>query len=125
MKIEAKNAYQFLRHCEALQKMAGIPVAVVPVDGMEIYAKLRRLELKAHRMTTHECNSGVDLDYSKVEKAVRKLFGGKLDNFFVNRDPRGYALKIRGEGPANPSKPQLPEDLDQDWGGYGILAPEF
>ena len=39
---------------------------------------------------------------------------------FVNRDPRGYALKIEDEYVrANGLQ------IHRDWGGYGILAPEI
>lgn len=122
MKIQAKNAFQFLRHCKALQELAGIPVAVVPVDGIAIYTKLRRLELKAHRLTTLACNEpDIDTDTSKIEKSVLKLFPNGLKGFFVNGDPRGYALKLKNRDEQN----KLPEGLSQDWGSYGLLAPEF
>ena len=39
---------------------------------------------------------------------------------FINRDPRGYALKIREIWMRNYSG-----NLHRDWGGYGILAPDF
>ncbi len=40
---------------------------------------------------------------------------------FFNRDPRGYALKIKSEWMH--AHPELP--LHRDWGGYGILAPDL
>lgn len=47
--------------------------------------------------------------FADPEKITRELW--------VNGDPRGYALKLgndmRGTG------------IETDWGGYGILAPEF
>lgn len=39
---------------------------------------------------------------------------------FLNRDPRGYSLKIPDE---YVSEHEL--DIHRDWGGYGILAPDF
>jgi hypothetical protein len=50
-----------------------------------------------------------------IEKAVKKLLPG-VEGFFINGDPRGYSLKI---------KEKIYPELHQDWGGYGILAPEF
>ena len=44
--------------------------------------------------------------------------GGKLPKgFFVNLDPRGYALKLE---PGS-----VPYPLHEDWGRYQILAPEI
>ncbi len=37
---------------------------------------------------------------------------------FINRDPRGYALKIREEA-------VMGMRIHRDWGGYGIIAPEI
>jgi hypothetical protein len=39
---------------------------------------------------------------------------------FLNRDPRGYALKIDDEWMRSQAHP-----LHRDWGGYGIIAPEI
>lgn len=119
MKIKATNAYSFLRHCKALQELAGIPVTVVPMDGIAIYTKLRRLESTAHRLMIYDCNNGTDSDTSSIEKSVLKLFPNGLPGFFVNGDARGYALKIKDEGN------KIHPDLHTDWGGYGLLAPEF
>jgi len=49
--------------------------------------------------------------------AIRK----PLVPIFLNRDPRGYALKIRSEWMAERNETQL----HSDWGGYGILAPDL
>ncbi len=40
---------------------------------------------------------------------------------FVNRDPRGYALKIDSEWMRDHPKAML----HTDFGGYGIIAPDF
>ncbi len=52
---------------------------------------------------------------------------------FLNRDPRGYALKIddawmaeHGNATDHPSKsPTAVCRLHRDWGGYGIIAPDL
>ena len=51
-------------------------------------------------------------------------FGRKLPfkkiPVFVNGDPRGYALKIDD---SYVKKFNL--KIERDWGGYGIIAPDF
>lgn len=44
----------------------------------------------------------------------------RLVPVFVNRDPRGYALKISDEW-----MQQHNATLHRDWGGYGIIAPDL
>ena len=41
------------------------------------------------------------------------------EQFFINTDPRGYALKLNIT-----AIEQAKYDIYRDWGGYGILAPE-
>ena len=43
------------------------------------------------------------------------VLGGLPPGFFVNGDPRGYALKLE---PGS-----VPFPLHEDWGRYQILAP--
>ena len=38
--------------------------------------------------------------------------------FFVNNDPRGYALKLKSEF-------VIDKKIHRDMGGYGIIAPDF
>ena len=81
--------------------------------------KLVKLERKAHRAAENWCNLE-NFNYesveTRIEKQVKELFRGKLpQGFFINSDPRGYALKIESEF--------TPEGLQTDWGGYGLLAP--
>ena len=40
------------------------------------------------------------------------------DVMFINRDPRGYALKLTEEFSKD-------KRIYKDWGGYGIIAPDF
>jgi hypothetical protein len=64
----------------------------------------------------------------RIQEQVKALFAGTLPaGFFINGDPRGYALKIDpGQSyEANYHPEYIPEGLHTDWGGYGILAPEF
>jgi len=104
-------------HHEALKAM--MPAGST-MTGKEVWRKLRRLECKASAMALRDCNTPVDsneveLCYAQVEAAVERLFGRKLPGFFINRDPRGYALKLEERS--------VPFQLHQDLGGYQILAP--
>lgn len=58
--------------------------------------------------------TGLQIDFAAIRN--RK----PLVPVFINRDPRGYALKIREIWMRNYSG-----NLHRDWGGYGILAPEI
>lgn len=89
---------------------------------------LRRLENRVNAAATTQCNGSSyggqpyrdDAAWERfithTTAEVGRILGSVPRGFFVNTDPRGYALKIEGE---------LPEGMHRDWGGYGILAPDF
>lgn len=87
------------------------------------FNRLRFLENRANHWAVKYANGDIDgNDFEAVrfdvEQAIKKLHDGTLPKgFFVNSDPRGYALKIDNE------KTEIPQGLYTDWGGYGILAP--
>ncbi|MEN6420376.1 MAG: hypothetical protein ABFD76_00390 [Smithella sp.] len=113
-------------------------------DPIKICKKLKSLELKANRAATCLCNTNTldrleltrqeeqvgnvkqatedeqDAFFNAILVKVNKILNFKAQNIpvFINHDPRGYALKIKSE---------YVKDLQiyKDWGGYGILAPEF
>ena len=126
-------------------------------DPVALCKKLRRLEAKASRITTDYCNGDFDAGENgeKLDAALDPILAkvnailGNNEQYpvlnvpvFINRDPRGYALKI-ADGWMRKSR----EDWDRyiakqgkraitesywallrfhrDWGGYGILAPEI
>lgn len=99
--------------------------AMMPADstlsGLVVWRKLRRLEGKAAALALQMCNGPEVSEETKeridaqVAAGVEKLFGRPLPGFFINHDPRGYALKLE---PGS-----VPYKLHQDWGGYQILAP--
>ena len=80
---------------------------------------LAKLERKAHRAAENYCNLenyNYDKVHNRIVNQVKELFGGSLpEGFFINADPRGYALKIKSEN--------RPEGMYRDWGDYGILLP--
>lgn len=101
-------------------------------DPVALCKKLRRLESKASRITTDYCNGDFDAGENgeKLDAALDAILAkvnAILENtgknpvpVFINRDPRGYALKIREIWMRNYSG-----NLHRDWGGYGIIAPEI
>ena len=105
-------------------------------DPIALCKKLRRLEAKASRITTDSCNGDFD-DGENGEKLdaaldpilakVNAILGNTGKNpvpVFINRDPRGYALKIKSEYMAGAGW-IAQWALMRDWGGYGIIAPEI
>lgn len=118
MKIKQQNVM-------AYQNMVNLLAYLSGNDGTEVFNKLQRLERKVERIALNYCNIA---DYNdkgqldKIEKEVKKLLP-KLNTFFINGDPRGYALKFKEE--------EVKQLRDAgyypytDWGGYGILAPEL
>lgn len=99
------------------------------IDNVSLCKKLHRLEVKAHRLATDYCNgkNGVNADNwnslcAPILKAVDKILNP--DNadvkIILNGDARGYALKIEFD-----DTDARQYEIFKDWGGYGILAPEF
>jgi hypothetical protein len=98
-------------------------------DPVKLCKKLHSLEAKARVLAVHYCNGtgGVtsdnwgtltDLILDKVDKVIGFRAAGVP--VFVNGDARGYALKIKDSYMRDNSI-----KLYSDWGGYGILAPDF
>lgn len=110
--------------------------------GLKMWRKLRRIEVVAHDAATAQCNGdsyngqpfrlnygpdGEECENSQWEQFVDSIradvaavFGGKLpDGFRYNQDPRGYALKLDFD------KTTIPQGMETDWGGYGLLAAEI
>jgi hypothetical protein len=96
------------------------------LDPIKLCKKLRRLELKAARLTLDLCNGAGDSERHDAaldriaERVVKLLAIGEECGFFVNRDPRGYALKVSDTWMRDHG-----HGIHRDWGGYGILAPDF
>lgn len=117
-------------HGELLQR---IFPAARGSDPVALCKKLRRLEAEGNTLGVRLCN-GPEFagGYDEADKVadsilarVNALLGFKLSRVpvFLNRDPRGYALKVREDWQRqrrDANKPRLPED----WGGYGLIAPD-
>ena len=114
-----------LLHGFKLRRVFNLPAETAPVT---LCKKVHRLEVEAHRMAEQLCNGEIDQEgyEEKKEASILKRLDSIL-NFkaqgipvFLNGDPRGYALKIDDEYVREHSL-----DIYRDWGGYGIIAPEF
>lgn len=100
-------------------------------DPVKLCKQLRALEVQAHGIAERECSGPVFSDpetphtlrgviLRKVENLLGNGEGTNTPNVFVNSDPRGYALKISAE-----YVKVFDLDIAKDWGGYGLIAPEF
>lgn len=96
-------------------------------DPVKISKRVRIVEQKAGRVALAHCNGDIDGDIADIEEKrilerLDKILNFKQQNIPVifNRDPRGYTLKIDDEYVR-----EHHIDIYRDWGGYGIIAPEF
>lgn len=131
-----RKAQQLLAHYARCEKLAEA-FGVLKPDGREISVALLKLENKAHRAATAQCNGETyegqpfreedewDAFKDEITARVAALFNSTVPpGFFVNGDPRGYALKIDNED-AEGKRLIEAVKLHTDWGGYGILSPEI
>ena len=108
-------------HGENLKKVFSLPADTDPV---KLCKKLFRLETKAHRLAEQYCNGDIEMEQweaetDKILNAVNKIldYKNKGISVFANGDARGYTLKIKAQ--------DTPSYLFKDWGGFGIIAPDF
>ncbi len=115
------QAEQILRHGLRLKSIFNVDLGPV-----SLCKALRRLEVKAGRIARAVCDGGGYEPPSswddKILDAADRLLNFRVQNIpvFVNHDPRGFALKIDSAYMA-----EHDVTLFNDWGGYGIIAPEF
>lgn len=118
--------------------LAIFPQAKEP-DPVKLCKKLRRLEAQAAAIGLRMCN-GPEFEREEEPDELCEAILAKVDALlgftaagvpvFVNRDPRGYALKIEDEWMSEAKGRDEFYDtparrLHRDWGGYGILAPDL
>lgn len=128
---KAKMKDQILKHGFDLLRIFKADTMHSPdkIGPVDLAKKVHRIEARAHRIAEQECNGTIDTSdeaTAKRDKAVLDSLDRALGfralgiPVFINGDPRGYALKID-------DKYVREHDLDihRDWGGYGVLAPEF
>jgi hypothetical protein len=122
MKIKANNSRAYVAHCDALETLAADPGTA---HGPDRYARLHRVEARHARAAVALCNGEIsqaeyDARAERNVAAVARILGCAPAGLSLNGDPRGYALKLDPERGA-----KIPAGLQRDWGGNGILAPEF
>ena len=123
MNKKEKLYSRITRHGQNLKAMFNLDRDIDPV---KLCKRLLRLENKAHRLAVNFCNGDIDqLEWDKKADQIltkaETIFQNKANGFiFVNGDARGYALKIDDEYLKNNNF-----NIHRDWGGYGIIAPDF
>lgn len=111
-----------MNHHKALETLAYQVNCTTP--GLALWRQLRRIETWFTVHSTRYCNGTLDSEeFEKIKQQaynrISKVFGSIPDGVFLNSDPRGYALKLDNE------KVSIPQGMETDWGGYGILAAEI
>jgi hypothetical protein len=150
--MNAKTLEAVTRHGESLIK--AFPDCSEK-DPVILCKKLRRIETSLTKPLLDYCNGDFKGGESEIDeicdaarnRVVKLLFGFDLAKnphpvcacgLFVNRDPRGCALKLSSEwtkeynareyseaGKARHRNRRNPQPIYTDWGGYGLLAPDF
>ena len=150
-----------VRQYEAIRAHGENLLAIFPNaterDPVSLCKRLRRLEAKASRICLDYCNGDFDegANNKKLDAALDAILAkvnailGNNEQYpimnvpiFINRDPRGYALKI-ADAWMNQRREQWDRQiakkgkkaiaagswallrLHRDFGGYGIIAPEI
>ena len=99
------------------------------IDEVKLCKALFRIENKAHSIAEDFCN-GIECTEQEQEKIINDILNkvDKLLNFnnqnipvFFNGDPRGYTLKIDDDY----MRTNKIYPFHSDWGGFGIIAPNF
>ena len=97
------------------------------IDPVKLCKRLFRLETKAHKLAVDFCNGVIDqLEWDKKADQILTKVKTILNNkkvLFCNGDARGYALKIDDEYTRYIRSCNI--NIHRDWGGYGIIAPDF
>lgn len=123
-----RRAAQLLAHYETCERL-GAYLGMKNPDGKKISVALWKAERIAHDMAEKACSEPVtDAEvmeaHSRSMAIVKLALGAFPPGFFVNGDPRGYALKIDSEQPDGQALIEAVK-LHTDMGGYGILSPEI
>lgn len=128
MNKKEKMTMDIYNHGNNLLKI--FPKATIK-EPIALCKKLFYLEKNAHRATTCLCNENkinrydvkqasekdIDIFFNKILDKVISILGEKAkDIIFINYDARGYAIKIKRDDNMK---------IYSDFGGYGILAPDF
>lgn len=142
---EEKRPSQAERIAEHGRKLLAIFPRATERDPVKLCKRLRALEARAAAVALRLCNGpeypggyeAVDKITDAILAKVDALLGNHTTHnsetgdtrcrvpIFINRDPRGYALKIEDDWVSARRDSQGFPRIDTDWGGYGIIAPEI
>jgi hypothetical protein len=123
-----QRAQELTAHYERLGKLfeqqGGKTATGKTLTGKKLSLELFKLEQQAHKAAEDYCNGVIQLEvWDRITTSIETqvfILMPSLKGFFINGDPRGYALKIKTETMLKENYP-----LTRDWGGYGILSPEI
>jgi len=109
-------------HLENLTKL----FSCLPAETNRIFGQLRRAECKLNRLYNTACERNLTEDEeANIQHIIQnvKTITNNVKGLYFNSDPRGYAIKI--DDKINRQLRYKNINLYSDWGGYGILAPDF
>lgn len=138
--MTTKNELMYQRITKHGKELIGFFNLPKDTDPVKLCKQLFKLENKAHHAATCLCNTNTmhisELNrftgyavkqatekeqedfFTRIIMSLGKIIGTEnASKVFINHDPRGYSLKIKEKF----SK----EFYYKDWGGYGIIAPDF
>lgn len=124
--MKTKKSNELFKHICNLQTLAGLNSYH---DAVILYKKLHRLEALIHRENENDCNGTSGLTEQQEADRDKRRFNTYqsllpgVSGLFINGDPRGYSLKIHVKQTQELYDKGI--NLDRDWGGYGLLAPDF
>jgi len=102
--------------------------------GYALYGRVRALEIEAHKLAEDQCNRPLPEGYVERKKdsilaRLDAILGFREQKIPVlcNSDPRGYGLKIHDAWMRQrwPLGARERPPIETDWGGYGIIAPDY
>ena len=133
--MNAKTKAAVIKHGEDL--LAIFPKAVER-DPVKLCRKLRKLEREGSALALRLCNGPeyadgeADAIADDILNRTDALLQPKrsVAPLMLNRDPRGYALKIKSDWLQAARRDGRTVGahgccIHQDWGGYGIIAPDL
>ena len=113
------------KHGEDLKKVFNLPEA----DPIKLCKKLHSLEVRANGIMTQYANGAISMEAVDRHREIIaadlvKIIGAEnMTKIYINGDPRGYTLKLNQAATEQAQASGI--NIHRDWGGYGIIAPEF
>lgn len=130
--MNATQTAQLQRRRAAHHAALGTLINGDAAAGLKLWRKLRRIERQLYAICEHYSNGtgGIDTAAWNIAKGAARLqlialFGGSLPaGLYINGDPRGHMLKLDCGSAGAPGVP-IPDGMERDWGGDGILAADI